>query len=323
VSNRCSIIIFCKALFAIAFLQAAEPQFSSQSQFPKSRVIIVEQLEATRAFLAQPEKIPSMVQTGITALTGQKNPAAAWRSFFSTNDVIGIKVYSAPGAQSGTRPAVVGAVVESLLASGHPAQKIIIWDKQLTSLRLAGFDEIAGRYQVRLAGSAQAGWDEKSFYENSILGTPVWGDFEFEKKGETIGRKSYVSKLVTGEITKIINITPMLNHNHAGVTGNLYSLALGSVDNSIRFENNSERLATAVPEIWALPEIYDRAVLNIVDALICQYQGEERSLVHYSVPLNQLRFSKDPVALDVLSIRELSRQRELAGIPRVKNSPEL
>jgi hypothetical protein len=40
--------------------------------------------------------------------------------------------------------------------------------------------------------------------------------------------------------------------------------------------------------------------------------------LHYSVSLNQLRFSRDPVALDVLSLQELDRQREIARAPVIK-----
>jgi hypothetical protein len=78
-----------------------------------------------------------------------------------------------------------------------------------------------------------------------------------------------------------------------------------------------------VPEIYALPCLSDRVVLNVVDALICQYEGEERSLLHYSTVLNQLRFSTDPVALDVLSLEELERQRRLAGVPTIKTNLDL
>jgi hypothetical protein len=156
-----------------------------------------------------------------------------------------------------------------------------------------------------------------------LLGNLAWGDYEFGKKGEGIGRKSFVSRLVSREMTKIINITPLMNHNEVGVCGNLFSLALGSVDNTVRFESQPDRLATAVPEIYALSSLSDRVVLNIVDALICQYEGEERSLLHYSAVLNQLRFSRDPVALDVLSLEELDRQRQLAKVPAVKTNREL
>src|SRR5439155_24177080 len=132
------------------------------------------------------------------------------------------------------------------------------------------------------AGSAQAGYDEKIFYDTALIGNLVWGDLEFGKKGEGIGRKSFVSKLVTREITKIINITPLLNHNEASVCGNLFSLAIGSVDNTTRFEFDGARLATAVPEIYALTNLSDHVALNIVDALICQYEGGQRGLLHYS-----------------------------------------
>ena len=46
-------------------------------------------------------------------------------------------------------------------------------------------------------------------------------------------------------------------------------------------------------------------------------------LLHYSKILNELRFSKDPVALDVLSIQELEKQRRLAGMSSRTNSMEL
>ena len=63
--------------------------------------------------------------------------------------------------------------------------------------------------------------------------------------------------------------------------------------------------------------------LNITDALICQYEGGERGLLHYSAVLNQLRFSRDPVALDVLSLQELDRQRQAADAPAVKRNLQL
>ena len=78
-----------------------------------------------------------------------------------------------------------------------------------------------------------------------------------------------------------------------------------------------------MPEIYALPALGDRVVLNLVDALICQYEGGQSGLLHYSTILNQLRFSRDPVALDVLSIKELDRQRRNAHAPNVRPNLEL
>lgn len=264
-----------------------------------------------------------MVDRGITNLTGAASVKAAWLSLVSTQDTVGIKVFSEPGPNSGTRPAVVAAVIQGLLAAGLPAKQIVVWDKHVIDLRLAGYFDLADRFGVRVAGSAEAGYDEKTFYDTALLGNLVWGDLEFGKKGEGVGRKSFVSKLVSSGMTKIINITPMMNHLEAGVFGNLFSLASGSVDNFARFESDRDRMATAVPEIYALPALSDHVVLNITDALICQYEGEERSLLHYSAILNQIRFSRDPVALDVLSLKELARQREIAKMQAVKFESDL
>ena len=255
-----------------------------------------------------------MVRHGIEKLTGKTNVAEAWGALVSTQDVVGIKVYSAPGAGSGTRPSVVECVVRGLLAANVPPKNIIIWDRQKSDLRLAGYYDVAERLGVQVEGAANAGFDEEVFYnpDAPIIGQLIYGDLEFDRKGQGVGRKSFLSKLVSKRLTKIINVTPLLNHNTAGVCGNLFSLAMGSVDNVRRFEVSTRRLAEAVPEIYALPLLGDRVVLNITDALICQYHGEQHSLLHYSVALNELRFSKDPVALDLLSLRELDRQRQAA-----------
>jgi hypothetical protein len=275
------------------------------------------------AFIARPDVVREMIERAITHLTHKSTVSDAWLSLVSTQDIVGIKVYSLPGPNSGTRPAVVGGVIDGLLKAGLPPKNIIIWDKQPTDLRLAGYYDLAQKYGVRVESSALAGYDQTNYYDSALIGSLVWGDVEFGLKGLGIGRKSFVSKLVSREITKIINIPPLLNHNFAGVSGNLYSLVSGSVDNMARFEGDAGRLATAVPEIYGLPSLSDRVVLNIVDALICQYEGAERGLLHYSATLNELRFSKDPVALDVLSLQELDRQREAAKAPPVKGNTEL
>ncbi|HZM03845.1 MAG TPA: DUF362 domain-containing protein [Candidatus Saccharimonadales bacterium] len=276
----------------------------------RSLVVIVQDPKATAAFQAQPAVVQEMVNRGILALAAKADLKTAWRSFVSTQDIVGLKVFSGPGANSGTRPAVAAAVVSGLLQAGLAPSHIIIWDKHLLDLRLAGYDALASRYNIRLAGASDAGYDEKASYDNPVMGDLVAGDLEFDRDGKTEGRKSYVTKLLTGNITKIINITPLLNHNMAGVSGNLYGLAMGSMDNTLRFESSPDRLARAVPEIYALPALSDRVALNITDALLGQYQGEQLSLLHYSTELNQIWLSKDPVALDVLSLQELDRERQ-------------
>jgi hypothetical protein len=289
----------------------------------RARVVQVEHAGATVDYEAQPLIVQDMVRRGILQWTGKPDVRAAWLSVVSPKDVVGLKVYSGPGANSGTRPAVVEAVVQGLLQAGLPSSNIVVWDKRLVDLRLAGYSDLANRYHIRLAGSSDAGYDDNVFYNNSVLGTLVAGDHDFDLHGANSGSNSYVSKLVTSNMTKIISIAPLLNHNLAGVCGHLYSVAIGSVDNTMRFEFPAQRLAVAVPEIYALPSLGDRVVLNITDALICQYQGEQVSLLHYSTELNQIWISKDPVALDTLGIQELDRERQAKNIESHGDNPEL
>jgi hypothetical protein len=279
---------------------------------PQARVCQVEAPGALVDLQPAAAVVRQMVEGGLTGLTRQRTVTGAWLSLVSTQDVVGIKVCSQAGLLSGTRPAVVAAVVQGLLAAGLPPQHLLIWDKHAAELQAAGFYQLGRQLGVRVAACDEEGYDEKSFYapDTAVIGNLIWGDLEFGQKGPGIGRKSYVAKIVSRQLTKIISIAPLLNLEECGVSGHLYSLSLGSVDNTLRFESQPDRLAEAVPEIYALPVLGDRVVLNITDALLGQYEGGSRALLHYSTVLNQLWFSRDPVALDTLAIQELQRERQ-------------
>ena len=289
----------------------------------KARIVRIHNHAATRAFEPDLEKVKEMFDHALLRFAGKTDVAQAWKEVISLQDTVGIKVVSAPGPRAGTRVALAEAVVHSLIKGGLSPGQIIIWDKHLSDLEGSGFRRLAEKFHISLAGSAESGYDQSAFYENALIGNLLWGDVEFGKTGDNVGRKSFVSSLLTGRITRIINISPLLNHNLSGVNGNLYSLGLGSVDNTSRFESAPERLATALPELYAMPALGDRVALNIIDALICQYQGEQRVRLHYSVPLNEIWISKDPVALDIWAIQELERQRQIAKVPSSRPNLEI
>jgi hypothetical protein len=310
-------LIVAGALCLAGSLLHAADGVSLRSTNAPTRIVIVENPDAVSDFQPDAAVVQDMVNRGLTNFTRRAKVAEAWRSLVSTQDVVGIKVCAEPGEISGTRPAVVAAVVHGLLDAGVPADHIIIWDKHADDLRAAGFSRLAAQLGVRASGAAEAGYDPTNFYnpDTATIGNLVWGDLEFGKKGEGVGRKSFLSELVSRQITRIISIAPLLNDNVTGVSGHLYSLAMASVDNTFRFEGDPGRLAVAVPEIYALPALGDRVVLNITDALIGQYEGGERGLLHYSSVPDQLWFSRDPVALDTLAVRELDRERRAAKAP--------
>jgi hypothetical protein len=312
--------LFFRILF-LGLLAAGAVQAQTQAQPVKvvstggARVVTVEDAQSMAAFEPQPERVRAMVDRGVAQACGVSNVLRAWASLVSPQDIVGIKVVSTPGASAGTRPAVVQAVIGGLIESGVPATNIFIWDRLLADLRKAGFEDLARRLGVRVAGAMDEGFDEAVSYDDPVQGTLVWGDLEFDRKDAKAGRKSYISKLLTRQITKIITVSPLLNHHTGGINGSLCSLALGSADNTMRFESQPARMAKAVPEIYAMSALSDHVVLNIMDALIAQYEGEQVSLLHYASELKQIWVSKDPVALDVLGLAELARQREINNAP--------
>lgn len=317
--SRNALIQFVLFLWLAGEIARAGNLFSFHSTNTASRVVIVENTNAVSDFAPDADVVQQMVNHGIIQLSGKTNLSSAWRDFISTNDIVGVKVFSSGGEISGTRPAVAAAVVRGLLGAGISKDHIVIWDKRADDLRAAGFFTLGQKLGVRVAGCVETGYDPTNFYlpDNPVIGTLRYGDLEFGKKGEGVGRKSFVAKLVSRRFTKIISIAPLLNDNDIGVSGQLYSVALGSVDNTFRFEGDAGRLAIAVPEIYALRSVGDKVVLNITDALLGQYEGGDKGLLQYSKVLDQLWFSRDPVALDTLAVEELKRERRERGAPEI------
>ncbi len=306
-------------LFWMLFLCGiARGEANTGEPIPRDALVVVTDANATHLLLPRLDRISTMLDEALTQLLHEPDRARAWSRVAATEDVVAIKVFSSPGPNSGTRPAVVEAVVRGLLTGGVLATNIVIWDRNLVDLRLAGYAALAERTGVVLEGALQAGYDPEDSYEQPLLSALRFGDLEFGKTGEGVGRRSFVTRLLGDRVTKIISVAPALNLRSTGVTGHLYSLALGSVDNTWRFEINPGSLRVALPELYAKESIGDRVVLCITDALICQYEGENTSLLHYSTTANQLMLGADPVALDVLAVRLLQHERQTAGSPEYK-----
>ncbi len=315
-------LAFCLLGFS-SRAQVALPLHATNSA---GRVVQIQGENLLNAFLPDDERVAALFNRGLMRFTQATNPAVAWQRLVSTNDTVGIKVFATPGPLNGTRPAVVAAIVRGLRAAGLPAKQIVIWDKHAYDLRAAGLFTLGKKLGVRVAGATDSGYDPDTFYQpdTPVIGALVWGDLEFGVTNKAgVGKKSFVSKLVSRQLTKIISVAPLINENDAGICGHFFSLALGSVDNTRRFEGDGDRLATALPEIIALPALGDRTVLYVTDALLGQFQGGPAAYLQYSTKLQQLWFSRDPVALDTLALAELARERNNFSVAPIKFNSEI
>ena len=177
---------------------------SAQENFPlhatnsSVRLVVAQDVGLLDSFLPNEERVTSAFDRGLTCFTRQTTVSNAWLSLVATNDRVGIKVFSAPGPVAGTRPAVVRAIVQGLLAAGLPPAHLTIWDRHADDLQSAGFFALGRALGVRVAGAAEAGYDTNSFYlpDSPVVGQLVWGDTEFglTNKDFSLGKKSYVSK---------------------------------------------------------------------------------------------------------------------------------
>jgi hypothetical protein len=160
-------LTFATFFAAWANVRAAEgtrpPLALKSNTLPSVPVVIVEDPLATEFFQPRADQVRAMVSRGIREFTGKDSPGAGWRSVVSTNDRVGIKVFSSAGSVAGTRLAVVAAVVEELLAAGLPPGNVIVWDKRRDDLERAGFLSLATRYGVQVTGAAEAGFDRDKF----------------------------------------------------------------------------------------------------------------------------------------------------------------
>ena len=301
------------------FPAAAQEVFPLHATNSSVRLVVAQGEGLLHAYQPDEARVEAVFNRGLTCFTRQTTVSNAWLSLLSARDRVGIKVFSTPGPVAGTRPAVVAAIVHGLLAAGLPPGQILIWDRHTGDLQTAGFFELGRALGVRVAGAAEAGYDTNTFYlpDSPVVGQLVWGDSEFGLTNAefTVGKKSFVSKLVSREMTKIISVTPLMNETAAGLCGHFFSLALGSVDNTRRFEGRPDRLAVALPEIVALPVIGDRVALYVTDALLLQYEGGPEGYLQFSTVRNELWFGRDPVALDTVGLKELMLQRRVLNAP--------
>src|SRR5579862_8650656 len=81
--------------------QTLKPSLTNDTKL--SQVVIVHDAAAVDAFRARDDVVKTMVDCGITNLTATANVRDAWRTIVSSNDVVGLKVFSTPGPNSGTR----------------------------------------------------------------------------------------------------------------------------------------------------------------------------------------------------------------------------
>lgn len=269
--------------------------------------------------------VQRMVDRLVTSATGKQTPAAAWASLVGKNDIVGIKVSAAAGATSGTHPEVVDAVVRGLQSAGVPASRIIVWDRNLEDLLAAGFRRNNADYQLRWV-DPRDGYDKKTQVSAPVLGKLIWGDSSFGEKadkkggnflsnGDQLSSQSRYSKILSTQVTKIINIPSLTDSFLTGINGALSNIVLANVDNWRRFTKPPMFGDPYLAEIYNDPIIRDKIVFTILDALVLQYAGGPMPNPQFVADYYTLFAGFDPIAIDATAARLLDEYRKPSKLP--------
>ncbi|HEV3409556.1 MAG TPA: DUF362 domain-containing protein [Chthoniobacterales bacterium] len=269
--------------------------------------------------------VRNMVDRLLIAVTGQPDVARAWRSLVAPDDRVGIKISAAGGELFTTHRDVVNAIADGLAAAGVPRKHIIVWDRQLEGLKEAGFRRGGEGYQL-LSIPPRDGYDPTAEFNAPALGKLIWGDVAYiphrganpmRTEEENTSTTSHFAKVVTQQLTKIINVPVMSDSYATGLAGCLYNVTLPNVDNWRRFTQYGRFGASGIAEIYEHPLIREKVVLHLMDGLIAAYAGGPEAHPNYAAHEATLFASKDPVALDTIALRRLERLREEANLPKI------
>ena len=277
--------------------------------------------------------VRAMIEKGITGLTG-KSMKESFGLLFTPEDVVGLKVNPVGAPLINTRLEVTESVIRWLVDSGLPKKNIVIWDRFDESLKEAGYtaanfpgiriEALQGFKRDEDGHHLSAGrFDKEAFYyAKGVFGAT---GKEKDKKQDDLYRMqhvfddeySYFGKLISKELTKIVNI-PAFKNTGNGVSMATKNLAYGALCNVGRLHR--PLFFRVCTEVLAAPWIRDKLVLNILDGLRAQYDGGPGMNAQFVYANHSLYFATDPFALDMVGHRELLAKRKEMEV-KVSESP--
>jgi len=266
-----------------------------------------------------------MVNQLVMAVTHQPDLARAWSSLVSPKDKIGIKISAAGGELFTTHRDVVNAIVDGLVAAGHRRDSIIVWDRELGGIKEAGYLPTVEGYRLRSI-EPRDGYDAKAFFSAPLMGKLIWGDLEYipdkwraplASDTENTSDVSHFCRILSSEVTKVINVPVMSDSEGSGLAGCLYNMTIPNIDNWRRFSDSASFGTSSIAEIYRNPIIARKVVLNLMDGLIAQYAGGPEAEPNYALHEATLMASKDPVAIDSIALNKIETWRTNAHLPPI------
>lgn len=256
------------------------------------------------------------ISATLRALTGAANDRDAWATFVQPADVVGVKVNCSGAPKILSHPLIVGEIARQLTLSGVAPQNIYVFERFANQM-------VTANYTPHLPAGAQIHAMEDGTRRGGISNYDQRAYVETDFFGEEQTR-SFLSKLVTRTLTKIVNVPNMKDHGAAGVTGCLKNLAYGSFSNVARSHRDSRtHTLSFIGELYRLEPLRSKSVLHVMDGIRGVWQGgpfvkDDRYLFEPRL----LMAGTDPVAMDRLLIDVIeNKRREMGAVSVWDRSP--
>ncbi|MBN1466348.1 DUF362 domain-containing protein [candidate division KSB1 bacterium] len=263
----------------------------------QSRVVIAHRsdLRGAKQSLVQPQ-VARLLDTTIEALF-QVPAAAAWRSLFSSRDVVGLKVNCLAGKHLSTHPEIVSEIVDRLLVAGVKKQNMIIFDRRSRDLIGAGFQPSQQRGAVQCLGNDQSGFTAQLFEYGAVA--------------------SQISTILAHRCTAVINLPILKDHGIVGLSCAMKNF-FGVINNPNKYHMHLGD--PFIADVNMLPPIRDKVRLTICDALTAQCEGGPPFMPEWSWPMDSLLAAIDMVAMDRVAWDIIEQKRAENGIDSLEKA---
>ncbi len=269
----------------------------------------------------QPETVEQMMDRGMMELTHAEAPIEAWREFFEPGDVVAVKFNPVGRPAVISDPSVFHTIFKRLEEVGVKRQDIIAYERYGEEFKAAGFESwlpdgirwtsgspVSPKIQLDMGG-----YDEDVYMEMPLIHPNYVGEYRID---DPHLRRSYVCKMLTKDVNKVINVPILKHHQSAGVTLALKNLSHGFTNNVSRSHASTTANACGlfIPAAVDLPVFREKVVLNIMDGVKAAYHGGPgRTVQHYAWAHKTMYFGTDPVAMDRVGWKAIDAKRAEVG----------
>ena len=306
-------------------LKIERTETSMPGKFP-GKVVKVADPNALVDNVYNAEIIQNMFEKGMQSLSGE-DLHQTFDMLFTKDDIIGIKVNPVGGGLISTRLELVDSIVKWLTDNGMPKNQIIIWDRFDFMLRDGGFtqerfpgigiealqtaDEEASKNNDNSkwldadGNHTSLSQFDKNVYYYADVEAPQ--DLNYLNQHVVNTKYSYIGKLLTQKLTKIINV-PVFKNTGNGISMATKNIGYAAICNTGRLHR--PLFFDVCTEVLAFPCVRDKMVLNITDGLRAQYDGGPGPNAGFVYDYNTLFFATDAIALDMTCHNILVEKRK-------------